>query len=89
MGDIREKSLIFLIFLIGSWMALPLAQAQVYKWTDPEGTIHFVDDRSKIPPEYQDKIEKEYQFKPTLEEPRKEELVKEEKKEEKSTPKPN
>jgi hypothetical protein len=88
-GDIRKISIILLVFLIGSWMALPLAQAQVYKWTDQEGTIHFVDDRSKIPPEYQDKIEKEYPFKAKPEENQKEDLAKEGKTEEKAAQRPN
>ncbi len=89
MVGIRKKSLIFLIFLIGSWVVLPLAQAQVFKWTDQKGIINFTDDLSKIPPEYRGKIEKEYQFKETREEPKKEELTKEEKKEEKLERKPN
>jgi len=33
--------------------------ASVYKWVDKEGTVHFTDDLSKIPPEYRDKVQTE------------------------------
>jgi len=88
-GAINKKAIILMIFIVGSWVALPLAQAQVYKWTDPKGVIHFVDDLSKIPPEYRGKIEKEYQFNEKRPETKNEEITKEEKKEEKRERRPN
>jgi hypothetical protein len=33
--------------------------ASVYKWVDKEGTVHFTDDLSKIPPEYRDQVQTE------------------------------
>ena len=38
-------------------------QPKAYKWTDSEGVVHFTDDPNKIPPEYRERIEKEYDFK--------------------------
>jgi len=32
--------------------------AQVYKWVDDSGTVHFADDPAKVPEEYWDRIEK-------------------------------
>ena len=32
------------------------AHAEFYKYSDQEGRLHFVDDLSKIPPEYRDNI---------------------------------
>jgi hypothetical protein len=34
-----------------------LAWGQVYKWTDPQGTIHFTDDVSHIPPAFRAKAQ--------------------------------
>ncbi len=88
MAVVNKKAIILVIVLVGSWVALPLAQAQIYKWTDPNGVIHFVDDLSKIPLEYRGRIEKEYQFKEKRPEIKNEE-IKEEKKEEKQERRPN
>lgn len=33
-----------------------IAIADVYKWIDKEGTIHFTDEITSIPPEYQDQL---------------------------------
>jgi len=31
--------------------------AMVYKWVEKDGTIHFADDLSKVPPEYRDQVQ--------------------------------
>ena len=33
--------------------------ASIYKWVDKNGSVNFTDDLSKVPPEYQDQIQKE------------------------------
>jgi len=34
-----------------------LIHAEVYKWVDEKGTVHFTDDYSKITPSYRDQVE--------------------------------
>ena len=33
--------------------------AEIYKWVDKDGTPHFADDLSKVPPEYRDQVKTE------------------------------
>lgn len=33
--------------------------ADIYKWVDKDGTAHFTDDLSKVPPEYRDQVKRE------------------------------
>jgi uncharacterized membrane protein YgcG len=33
--------------------------ADIYKWVDKDGTVHFTDDISKVPPEYRDQVKTE------------------------------
>lgn len=37
---------------------VPSFSGEVYRWTDERGTVHFTDDRSKIPESYLDQIER-------------------------------
>jgi len=32
--------------------------AEIYRWTDEKGTVHFIDDLSKIPEPYRDQVDK-------------------------------
>jgi Domain of unknown function (DUF4124) len=32
------------------------AEAQIYKWTDAQGTVHLTDNPSRIPPEYRSRV---------------------------------
>ena len=43
------------IFLCSVTLSLA---GEVYRWTDEEGTVHFTDDASRIPPHYSDRIDK-------------------------------
>ena len=45
------------IFL-GHFMILPFASAEVFKWVDDKGTIHFTEDESTIPEIYRQQTEK-------------------------------
>jgi hypothetical protein len=38
-------------------LAVSLPHAQVYKWVDDSGTLHFTDDPAKVPEEYWDRVE--------------------------------
>ena len=42
------------IFLL---LALAPAYAEIYKWVDRDGRVHFSDTLAGIPPEYRDRIE--------------------------------
>jgi clan AA aspartic protease (TIGR02281 family) len=48
-GRKMNRTLLIMIFLIA--LALP-ASAQMYKWVDEKGTVHFTDDPSNIPERY-------------------------------------
>jgi hypothetical protein len=45
-------------------LAVPLSHAQVYKWVDDSGVVHFTDDPANVPKTYWDRVEE----KKTLEE---------------------
>ena len=50
-----------LLFIILSVLLLPTPvtwAAEMYRWTDGQGTIHFTDDLSKIPPQHLDRARK-------------------------------
>jgi clan AA aspartic protease (TIGR02281 family) len=49
-----NKAISFLIMLIA--LALP-ASAEMYKWVDEKGTVHFTDDISSIPEKYREDVE--------------------------------
>jgi predicted aspartyl protease len=48
----------FIIFcsLIVIFLSSPPLRSEIYKYVDKSGTIHFVDDAGKIPPEYRDQV---------------------------------
>jgi len=51
------KNGMFLALMIGLSLCLPLElRSEFYKYTDEEGNIYFVDDKSKIPLKYQDQV---------------------------------
>ena len=54
------KSLITLIFLIGSLLAVPVANADIYSWTDEKGVKHF----GNQPPENADDVKVVFEEKP-------------------------
>jgi clan AA aspartic protease (TIGR02281 family) len=47
---------IFLGVFVIALMLPPAIQAEIYKYIDKEGTVHYVDDLSKVPAEYRDQI---------------------------------
>ncbi len=51
MAGIRRASRITLWLLALSLVVPPVSSAKIYKYVDPDGNIHFVDDESLIPPE--------------------------------------
>jgi len=49
----NSKTSAFLWILLALSLLFPLKlPAEFYKYLDKEGKLHFVDDQSKIPPEY-------------------------------------
>jgi clan AA aspartic protease (TIGR02281 family) len=52
-----------------SWIVLLLAlapaYAEIYKWVDRDGRVHFTDTTAGIPPEYRDRIEEKTSLPPT------------------------
>ena len=51
-----------LAWLIAIWLSVcwvELAGGQIYKWMDHQGNVHFTDNPSRIPSEYQSKVEVE------------------------------
>jgi Aspartyl protease/Domain of unknown function (DUF4124) len=56
MSKINAASLI-IVWLVAAMLFFPSAvRAEVYKYVDKNGTTHFVDDLSKVPPEYRDQV---------------------------------
>jgi len=49
----------YLQILVGVFclLAISFSYAQVYKWTDGSGTVHFTDDPAKVPEQYWDQVE--------------------------------
>ena len=49
----------YLNILLGLYCLLvaSFSYAQVYKWVDDSGTVHFTDDPAKVPEEYWDRVE--------------------------------
>jgi clan AA aspartic protease (TIGR02281 family) len=56
MGKHTAGLLIFLGVFVAALMLPPNVQAEIYKYVDKDGTIHYVDDLSKIPAEYRNQI---------------------------------
>jgi hypothetical protein len=55
-------------FQIVVWLSVlwvGLTWAQIYKWTDRQGTVHFTDNASRIPPAYRSTVEVEKAIAPT------------------------
>lgn len=53
----NKKAAFFILVFIGALILFPLAlHSEIYKYVDKNGTIHFVDDVGKIPPEYRKQI---------------------------------
>ena len=70
----RNTVLVALITIV--FLMIPfLIQAEVYKWIDDEGTVHFTDDYSNIPSFYREQLKVEIredsQEETTSSEPRK------------------
>lgn len=57
MGMDNKKAGFFILVLICALVVFPFVlRSEIYKYVDKSGTIHFVDDLGKIPPEYRDQI---------------------------------
>ena len=55
------KKIVKMAMLILLLLVLPsiFHAADIYKWVDKDGTAHFTDDLSKVPPEYRDQVKTE------------------------------
>ena len=43
---------------LGQLLILPFASAEIFKWVDDKGTIHFTEDESTVPEKYREQTEK-------------------------------
>jgi len=54
-----EKKVLFGVSLIGLLMIPFIVHAEIYKWIDDKGTIHFTDDYSNIPSSHRERLKVE------------------------------
>src|SRR4030042_2231818 len=54
----RKVPITAIAIFLGHFMILPFASAEVFKWVDDKGTIHFTEDESNIPEKYRQQTEK-------------------------------
>jgi hypothetical protein len=55
------KKTVLIAALTMSLLMIPfLVHAEVYKWVDEKGTVHFTDDNSRIPEKYGQQVEKRF-----------------------------
>lgn len=45
-----------LAVVVGGLMMLQVSQAEIFKWVDDKGTVHFTEDPATIPEKYQEKV---------------------------------
>ena len=66
-----QKTVLIAALTIGLLMIPFLVYAEIYKWVDEKGTVHFTDDHSTIPEKYGQQVERRYlseDSKPMMEE---------------------
>ena len=56
MEAMQKMAVIIITILLGLLLIFQIAHAEIYKWVDEKGTVHFTEDPSTIPEKYQDKI---------------------------------
>jgi len=57
-GDTMKKTVLIAALTISLLIIPFLVHAEVYKWVDEKGTVHFTDDNSRIPEKYGQQVEK-------------------------------
>jgi hypothetical protein len=57
-GDTMKKTVLIAALTMSLLMIPFLVHAEVYKWVDEKGTVHFTDDNSRIPEKYGQQVEK-------------------------------
>ena len=55
-GSLRSVFTALIILVCGVFIIPPEVRSEFYKYIDRDGKIFYVDDLSKVPPEYQDQI---------------------------------
>ena len=55
MTSMKTMTVVLIITLFGLLPIFQLAHAEVFKWVDEKGTVHFTDDPATIPEKYRDK----------------------------------
>ena len=53
-----QKTVLIAALTVSLLMIPFLGHAEVYKWVDEKGTVHFTDDNSRIPEKYGQQVEK-------------------------------
>lgn len=56
METMKKMAVIIITILLGLLLIFQIAHAEIYKWVDEKGTIHFTEDPSTIPEKYRDKV---------------------------------
>jgi hypothetical protein len=59
-GDTMKKTILIAALTMSLLMIPFLVHAEVYKWVDEKGTVHFTDDNSRIPEKYGQQVEKRF-----------------------------
>ena len=57
-GDTMKNTVLIAALTVSLLMIPFLGHAEVYKWVDEKGTVHFTDDNSRIPEKYGQQVEK-------------------------------
>jgi len=57
MNKLTIGLIITLLVLMGTLVSPPQVRSEIYKYVDKNGTIHFVDDMTKIPEEYRKQVD--------------------------------
>ena len=58
MGVAKRVRVILLIILFGLLLIFPFAYAEVFKWVDEKGVVHFTEDWEQIPEKYRDQVKR-------------------------------
>lgn len=55
MKTMKKMAVIIITILLGLLLIFQIAHAEIYKWVDEKGTVHFTEDPATIPEKYKDK----------------------------------
>jgi len=53
---VNRVAMVFSIVIFSFWLIFQTGHAEIYKWVDEKGTVHFTHDPSNIPEKYRDSM---------------------------------